>query len=214
MFYITDKSSEVQSTWLNMEQDSGILSFVCTQLNVVILNLNHFSAFIFFLVTVKLPSNFTWIKLNAGQNGFYRVNYLADHWKALGTALSNDHTVYSTQFTTFSNPSIWVSIYVYLFQVLTAADRWGVVDDVFSLAAAGSLSYSTALDTVKYIKKDRHPVPWVSALDKLASISNLLYSTNLYPGFRVCGMICLLFWVSWLIFFFNFWSFSRNSSSR
>jgi len=133
IFYVTDKASEIQSTWLKMEQDS---------------------------VTVKLPSDFTWVKLNAGQNGFYRVNYSADHWKALGTALLENNTV------------------------LTAADRWGVVDDVFSLAAAGTLSYSTALDTVKYIKKDRHPVPWVSALDKLASISSLLYSTNLYPGFR------------------------------
>ena len=132
---------------------------------------------------MRIPLNgATWIKLNAGQDGFFRVNYNAAHWEALRTALANNVSA------------------------LDPADRWGLIDDAFSLAAAGSLSYETALAAAEFLKNDRHPVPWISASDvniifrsnclnkvefnflflqKLTSISSLVYSTSLYPGFRV-----------------------------
>ena len=119
--------------------------------------------FNFFIVSVDVtvPSDFSWVKLNAGQIGFFRVNYIADHWTAVASALAAN------------------------VDSMSASDRWGVIDDSFSVAAAGLLSYSTALDLVQYVKKDTHPVPWNSASDKLTSISNLVYGTALYPGFRV-----------------------------
>lgn len=88
-----------------------------------------------------------------------------------------------------------------------AADRWGIIDDSFSLAEAGSLPYAVALSTARFLRNDRHPVPWNSASDvsdrfhflfllqvnfflcfflqKLNRISSLVYGTDLYPAFRV-----------------------------
>ena len=81
-------------------------------------------------VTIDLPTGFSWFKLNADQRGFFRVNYLPQHWEAIAKALNGSATS------------------------LDASDRWGVVDDSFSLAAAGSLPYSTALNLVQvYITK-------------------------------------------------------------
>lgn len=37
----------------------------------------------------------SWIKLNAGQNGFFRVNYAPDDWQALAKALDDDVSVHT-----------------------------------------------------------------------------------------------------------------------
>lgn len=115
-------------------------------------------------MTIELPTDFKWVKLNADQRGFFRVNYLPGHWNALATAL-------------IANVSS-----------MSASDRYGVIDDSFSLSAAGSLPYSTSLELVQYVKNDRHPVPWSAASGKLSYISSLVYITNLYPGFRVSNL--------------------------
>ena len=112
-------------------------------------------------MTIKLPVGYSWVKLNAKQMGYFRINYLDEHWSALSNALLNDVSS------------------------MNASDRWGIIDDSFSLSAAGSLPYSTALDLIQYVKNERHPVPWKAASDKLSYISSLIYITNLYPGFRV-----------------------------
>ena len=39
---------------------------------------------------IKYPKG--WLKLNAGQFGFYRVNYDSDNWQALVQQLKTDHT--------------------------------------------------------------------------------------------------------------------------
>lgn len=119
-------------------------------------------------VTINFTADCKWIKLNANQRGFYRVNYKPEYWNAFVTALNEN--VYALQ----------------------ASDRWGLIDDSFSLSAAGSLSYNTALDLVQYIKNDRHPVPWNAASGKLSYISGLIYNTDLYSGFRVSITILTL----------------------
>ena len=35
----------------------------------------------------------SWIKMNAGQTGFYRVNYDANNWRKLVDQLNTDHQV-------------------------------------------------------------------------------------------------------------------------
>jgi hypothetical protein len=116
-------------------------------------------------VTIDLPIGFKWVKLNADQRGYFRVNYLPDHWNAIATALRENVTA------------------------MLPTDRYGIIDDSFSLSAAGSLPYSTSLELVDYVKNDRHPVPWVAASGKLSYISSLIYITNLYPGFRVSNTL-------------------------
>jgi len=115
-----------------------------------------------FSVTIDLPAGVTWFKLNADQQSFFRVNYDPQHWKALALALQNN------------------------LDALNPKDRWGVIDDSFSLSEAALLPYGTPLDLVQYVKNDRHPVPWSAASEKLSSISSLVYATDTYAGFRVC----------------------------
>ena len=112
-------------------------------------------------MSINIPNNSSWVKLNAGQYGFFRVNYPDNIWQSMISALVSNITV------------------------MSASDRWGIIDDSFSLAAAGILPYNTALSAAKFLKNDRHPTPWVSGSDKLTTISDLVYSTALYPGFRV-----------------------------
>ena len=45
---------------------------------------------------VDLPEathNQSWIKMNAGQTGFYRVNYDENNWRKLADQLNTDHKV-------------------------------------------------------------------------------------------------------------------------
>jgi aminopeptidase N len=61
-------------------------------------------------------------KLNAGQTGFYRVQYDDDNLKALVKQLKDAH------------------------EELDPVDRAGLLDDAFNLARAGKLPYEKALD--------------------------------------------------------------------
>ena len=57
--------------------------------------LTHIFA-IFFFVVVQLRHGIdrnSWIKMNAGQSGFYRVNYERDNWDKLISQLERDHKV-------------------------------------------------------------------------------------------------------------------------
>lgn len=38
-------------------------------------------------------SRSSWIKMNSGQTGYYRINYDAVNWCKLGHQLATDHTV-------------------------------------------------------------------------------------------------------------------------
>ena len=49
-----------------------------------------------FFYVVKLPDGTpanAWIKVNAGQSGFYRVNYDVDNWDKLIRQLNTNHKV-------------------------------------------------------------------------------------------------------------------------
>lgn len=55
-----------------------------------------FSLLISVFVLVKLPAGTkenSWIKMNAGQTGFYRVNYQRENWQKLVHQLNTSHQV-------------------------------------------------------------------------------------------------------------------------
>ena len=60
-----------------------------------------------------------WVKVNAGQTGFYRVNYSTEQWQRLGEAVGS--------------------------MELPATDRLGLQNDAYALMRAGSLSPATFL---------------------------------------------------------------------
>jgi len=131
-------------------------------------------------VTVPFPEGCDWVKLNAGQRGYYRVNYPAEDWARFADLLTTDPTA------------------------LSSSDRANLINDAFSLAnvppappAADNnddelqLAYSTALGLTKYLKKETSLAPWTAALTKLKRISDLLYYSDIFPMFNqfMCGLV-------------------------
>lgn len=94
--------------------------------------------------------------------GFYRVNYDERNWRMLQQQLQTDHKLIST------------------------ANRAQLLDDSLQLSKQGSLNYSVSLNLTKYLKmKERHHVPWASAMHNLNDVALILTSTGSYGIFRV-----------------------------
>ena len=85
---------------------------------------------------VTVAPGAAWVKFNAGQHGFYRVNYAEAEWAGLAAQLLADH------------------------EVLEPRDRAHLLNDAFSLAEAGLVSYRVPLDMTAYLAQETHLVPW------------------------------------------------------
>jgi hypothetical protein len=86
----------------------------------------------------KKPKSY--VILNPKQTNYYRVNYDAENWKNIKEALHKDN-----------HDNIHVM------------NRAQIVDDLFNLARAGIVEYKTAVDIIRYIKNEKHYIPWLSA---------------------------------------------------
>lgn len=87
----------------------------------------------------KKPTKY--IILNTKQTGYYRVNYDENNWNQIKEALRKDN-----------------------FDGIHVMNRAQIVDDLFNLARAGIVKYSSAVDIIRYIKKEKHYIPWLSAI--------------------------------------------------
>lgn len=91
--------------------------------------------------TIELPKTpKSYVILNPKQTNYYRVNYDEENWMKIKEALYKDN-----------HDGIHVM------------NRAQIVDDLFNLARAGIVDYSTAVDIIRYIKKEKHYIPWLSA---------------------------------------------------
>ena len=79
-------------------------------------------------MTINTASGTEWVKLNAGQYGFYRVNYTESMWAQLATAagVSNGGGT-----------------------VLGSEDVAGLLDDAYQLSRGGQLSITVYLDLIR-----------------------------------------------------------------
>jgi glutamyl aminopeptidase len=112
-------------------------------------------------LTISIPEGkVDWIKVNKDQIGYYRVKYEQSMWQSLNEALEKD------------------------VNVLSVLDRAHLLNDVFSLAEALQVPYDTALTMTRYLKAEKHFVPWDVASTKLKSIRNLLYYTEDISAFK------------------------------
>ncbi|KAM7396135.1 hypothetical protein PAMP_019203 [Pampus punctatissimus] len=84
-----------------------------------------------------------WVVVNHNVVGYYRVNYDQGNWNRLLTALSTNHTQ------------------------IPVINRAQLVDDAFNLARAKIVSTSLALETTKYLNKEKAYMPWETAIDNL-----------------------------------------------
>ncbi|GFR93955.1 glutamyl aminopeptidase [Elysia marginata] len=95
----------------------------------------------------------SWVKINHQQMGFYRVLYPDAMWASFSTHLVQ------------TDPDQWK---------LSSPDRSGLLNDAFSLAAAGLVSYEVPLQLMSYLAKEREYVPWASALTGVSYIHRML----------------------------------------
>ncbi|XP_031564452.1 glutamyl aminopeptidase-like [Actinia tenebrosa] len=105
-------------------------------------------------VSFDWPEDSGWLKVNYGQQGFYRVNYEKENWEKLKNQLNTDHKVFG------------------------GADKAGLIDDAFNLARAGQLKLTTALDLTLYLVNEKEYVPWSSALNNLGYIDSMLCASK------------------------------------
>ncbi|PIK55589.1 putative aminopeptidase N isoform X2 [Apostichopus japonicus] len=97
-----------------------------------------------------------WYIINTKQLGYYRVNYDAENWQRLADQLSVDKSM------------------------IPAENRAALIDDAFTLARRGTISYDTALDLTKYLKDELDYIPWEAALTSFTYIRNMF---SRYSGY-------------------------------
>ncbi|KAG5331089.1 AMPE aminopeptidase, partial [Acromyrmex charruanus] len=103
-------------------------------------------------VVIEVDERTKWFKLNAGQVGFYRVNY-NEEWETFNELLRSRHTR------------------------ISMLDRANLLDDLFSLAETGEIEYDTVLNISMYLTEEYHCLPWAVAKSKLMTIYTLLTSS-------------------------------------
>lgn len=59
------------------------------------MDLQLLNAVFLFLVTFTIPIGVKWIKVNSGQNGYYRVLYDEDNWGYIVEELKANHETFS-----------------------------------------------------------------------------------------------------------------------
>lgn len=98
-----------------------------------------------------------WVKVNARQYGYYRVNYSPELWFAATTAAAQRDAVTS-------------------FPVMRGVDYAGLIEDSYALAEAGMLEASVFLETLKALpeRPASDYAPWSVALGVLYSVDSLV----------------------------------------
>nr|XP_034185422.1 aminopeptidase N-like [Osmia lignaria] len=111
-------------------------------------------------VTINIDTK-EWILFNKLHSGYYRVNYDEENWKKLDSYLkTNDYA---------NIPPI---------------NRAQLIDDVFSLAQADYLDYTTALSLTNYLNKEVDYVPWSSTIRNLNFLNNMMRNSKRYYIFK------------------------------
>lgn len=133
----------------------SILLFICVSVYTCL----HLVKFIIALILAKIPksSNSKWIKFNHNQVGYYRVNYELDHWTTLATNIGS----------------------------FSVADKTHLLEEAFSIAESGQLTYNVPLNLTKYLKEETNYIPWSIAATKLSLLKRYLYGSLEYSRFLV-----------------------------
>ncbi|NXO41080.1 AMPN Aminopeptidase, partial [Locustella ochotensis] len=98
-----------------------------------------------------------WLLLNLNVTGYFRVNYNQENWDQLLNQLGTNHSV------------------------IPVINRAQIIDDAFNLARAKYVSVTLALDTTRFLSKEREYIPWQAAL------TNLRYFQQMFDRSEVFG---------------------------
>ncbi len=99
-----------------------------------------------------------WVKLNAGQTGFYRVAYEESEWARLGTAIAA--------------------------QELSPVDRLGLQNDAYALMKSGRLPATAFLSLAESFVGETDAIVWGDLAANLRGLENLLAGTPELQGYR------------------------------
>ncbi|CAB3384996.1 Hypothetical predicted protein [Cloeon dipterum] len=116
-----------------------------------------------------LPKKDQWLLLNVNATALYRINYDAENWELLSTALRNEKNHGG----------------------IPTLNRVQIIDDAFSLAKAGLLEYNLALNLLRYLRHEREYFPWKAAFANLEYLSRMTKRGGGYGPFRkfVCTLL-------------------------
>ena len=113
----------------------------------------------------EFPGNGDYLKLNAGQTSFIRVNYDQQGWKALEAPITS--------------------------LALPAVDRLGLISDAFALAKAGMMDTTVVLDLCQAYKSNEECKPvWDAVSSGLGEVSEICSSCDFFPKYEAfCGEV-------------------------
>ncbi|NXK27134.1 AMPN Aminopeptidase, partial [Arenaria interpres] len=100
-----------------------------------------------------------WLLLNLNVSGYFRVNYNQENWDRLLAQLSSNH------------------------QSIPVINRAQIIDDAFNLARAKYINVTLALDTTRFLSREREYMPWEAALN------NLQYFQLMFDRSEVFGVM-------------------------
>jgi puromycin-sensitive aminopeptidase len=112
-------------------------------------------------INIKDISAADWVKVNAGQTGFYRVNYTNAEWDRLRQAVE------SLQ--------------------LPATDRLGLQNDAFALSRAGLLPASQFLHLAQAYRQESHYSVWADLASNLREFEGLISEQPYLSQFETFG---------------------------
>ncbi|XP_031332738.1 glutamyl aminopeptidase-like isoform X5 [Photinus pyralis] len=104
---------------------------------------------------IKKPEGIRWIKFNHNQVGYYRVNYSPAYWNVLAKNIKD----------------------------MTISDKTHLIEESFSIAESGDLSYSIPLELTKYLENETNYIPWSVASSKLGGLKKYLVDTLDFPHY-------------------------------
>ena len=102
-----------------------------------------------------------WYKVNAGQTGFYRVNYTSDDWQRLAPAIRA--------------------------RELPATDRLGIQNDAYALSRAGLLPVTQFLELAGSYAGETDASVWSDLASNLRDIEQLIAGEDVHPAYQRFG---------------------------
>ena len=98
------------------------------------------------------PNN--WYIVNVKQTGYYRVNYDDENWMRIIEQLANDKS----------------QIHV--------LNRAALLDDIFTLAKTGDVTYELAMSMSTYLQDERDYIPWAAVLSHFDDLDRMIHSDD------------------------------------
>ena len=108
--------------------------------------------------SLDIGESTSWVKLNSGQTGFYRVAYAEDEWIALSSAIRD--------------------------KALPAVDRLGLQNDAYALARSGHLPGTIFLALANSFIDEDDAIVWGDLASNLKGLEGLLGNAPFLPGYR------------------------------